>query len=119
MPAQLAAGVVVSLLAAAVPLGRLALAGGEGVLAAAAVGAVFVPTLALCLGAWTGKEKTFQAIYLALWYLGPVNEIPALDFMGVTGPAAATAAAPAFAAATVVLGVLAWLGRGRRLRAAG
>lgn len=117
LPAQLAAGVGVSLVAGAVPLGRLAAAGGGSALAVAAVGALFVPALALCLGAWTGKEKTFQAVYLVLWYLGPVNEIPALDFMGVTGRALEAGATPAFAAATVVLAALAWLARSRRMRA--
>lgn len=117
LPAQLAAGLGVSLFAGAVPLGRLAAGGGSAL--AAAVGALFVPALALCLGAWTGKEKTFQAFYLVLWYVGPVNEVAALDFMGVTGRAPEAGATPAFAAATVVLAALAWLARGRRMRAVG
>jgi hypothetical protein len=85
----------------------------------AAVGAAFIPALALALGAWTGKEKTFQAVYLVLWYVGPANGIAAMDFMGVTGRATGAGATPGFAAATLVLLGLAWLGRGRRLRAAG
>ena len=118
LPAQLAAGIALSVLAAAVPLGRLAAEGRGAALTAAAVGAFFVPALALCLGAWTGKEKTFQAIYLVLWYLGPVNEIPALDFMGVTGRAVEAGATAAFGAAAAVLATLAWVARGRRIRGA-
>lgn len=119
LPAQLAAGVVVSLLAGAVPLGRLAAGGAESALAAAAVGAFFVPTLALCLGTWTGRERAFQAVYLVLWYVGPANEIAALDFMGVTGRAVEVGATPVFAGVTVILALAAWLARGRRIRAVG
>jgi hypothetical protein len=33
-----------------------------------AAGAVFIPTLALGLGALTRTPRTFQAVYVALWY---------------------------------------------------
>lgn len=119
LPAQYAAGVAVSVLAAAGPLARLAAGGGPGSLAGAAAGALFVPALALCLGAWTGREKAFQALYLVLWYVGPANGVPALDYMDATGRAVEAGAAPAFAAAAGGLALLAWIGRGRRLRAVG
>lgn len=142
LPAQFAAGVGVSLLAAAGPLARMAHAGDGPSLLAAGVGALFVPALALGLGAWTGKEKTFHGIYLTLWYLGPVNGVAAtdflgvadavhlvlrqlglvsgeatLDFMGVTGRALEAGSPRLFTAAAGLLLVLAWVGRGRRLRA--
>ncbi len=119
LPAQYAAGVAVSVLAAAGPLARLAADGGVGSLAGAAAGALFVPALALCLGTWTGREKAFQAVYLVLWYVGPANGVPTMDFMDATGRAVEAGATPAFAAAAGGLAFLAWIGRGRRLRAVG
>lgn len=119
LPAQLAAGVALALLAGGVPLARMAVTGDGVSLIAAAAGALFVPALALCLGAWTGVERTFQAVYLGLWYLGPVNEVAAMDFVGVTGPAIQTSTTFTFAAASAGLFALSWLGRGRRQRAIG
>jgi len=45
-------------------------------------GATFIPTLALCLGVWTGSSKSFEFIYTLLWYIGPINQVGFLDFMG-------------------------------------
>lgn len=41
---------------------------------------VFVPSLALALGSFTGTERAFQGTYLLLWYIGPVNGAAVLDF---------------------------------------
>lgn len=142
LPAQLAAGVGVSVVAGSVPLARMAYAGNGPSLLAAGVGALFVPALALCLGAWTGKEKTFHGVYLTVWYLGPVHGVGALDFlgvadavhlllvylgvlsqeatldfMGVTERALEAGSPKLFLAATALLLPLAWTGRGRRLHA--
>ena len=46
------------------------------------VGAFFIPSLALCLGVWTGSSKSFEFIYTLLWYIGPINGVELLDFMG-------------------------------------
>lgn len=119
LPAQLAAGVTVALLAGAVPLGRMAVTGDAVSLAAATAGAFFTPALAFSLGAWMGTEKAFQAVYLGLWYLGPVNEVAAMDFMGVTGRALDAGATLGFVAGAAGLVALGWLGRGRRLGAVG
>lgn len=118
LPAQLLAGIAVAVLAASAPLLRMAASADGASLAAAGAGALFVPALALCLGTWTGKEKTFQAIYLALWYVGPANGVAAMDFMGVTGRAVEAGATGITLAAAGALAALAWVGRGRRLRLA-
>lgn len=117
LPAQWAAGIGLAAVAGAVPLARLA-ASDPSALAAPAAGALFVPALALALGAWTGKRRTFQVAYLVLWYLGPANEIAALDFVGVTGEAGGAGSPSFFFAAAAGLLALAWLGRSRRLRTA-
>ncbi len=60
----------------------LALHGEWSGLLAWGVGALFIPSLALCLGVWTGSSKSFEFIYTLLWYIGPINRIELLDFLG-------------------------------------
>ncbi len=47
------------------------------------VGALFIPSLALCLGVWTHTKKIFEFLYILLLYIGPINGVTALDFMGI------------------------------------
>ena len=49
------------------------------------VGALFVPSLALFLGVWTGSCKVFEFLYVLLWYVGPLSGFVPLDFMGALG----------------------------------
>ncbi|WP_281889303.1 hypothetical protein [Paenibacillus sp. YYML68] len=48
------------------------------------VGVVFVPTMALALGGFSGSRKLFEVLYMLWWYLGPINDIPYLDFLGAS-----------------------------------
>jgi hypothetical protein len=45
-------------------------------------GALFIPALALALGALSGGSKLFEVLYVAWWYAGPLNGVAGLDFMG-------------------------------------
>lgn len=45
-------------------------------------GALFIPSLALALGVWTGTSRFFEGLYTAIWYIGPLNRVPGLDFTG-------------------------------------
>ncbi|MFD2132429.1 hypothetical protein ACFSKI_14585 [Pseudogracilibacillus auburnensis] len=47
------------------------------------IGIMFIPTLALALGSVSGTKKLFEIIFLLWWYLGPMNGIPYLDFLGM------------------------------------
>jgi len=76
-----------------------------------ASGAAFVPAMALALGTWTGSSKAFEVLYLVLWYGGPLNGIPFLDFSGGSGAGPAAG----FAISAAVLLTLAAAGRQRRL----
>jgi hypothetical protein len=60
------------------------LEGNWGGFFAWAAGIIFVPTLALALGTLSGTSKVFEALYLMIWYLGPVNRIAIFDFTGTT-----------------------------------
>jgi hypothetical protein len=81
------------------------------------VGALFIPSLALALGVWSGSSKLFQLTYLVLWYAGPMQGIQRFDFMGLdSAEAVADGTSVAFIAAGVVLLALAAAGRRRQLR---
>ena len=45
-------------------------------------GAFFIPSLALASGVWSGTSKLFEILYMVIWYLGPLNKVPGLDFIG-------------------------------------
>lgn len=47
-------------------------------------GVMFVPTLALVLGTISGSRRLFEALFIVLMYLGPVNSMWKFDFMGLT-----------------------------------
>lgn len=47
-------------------------------------GIVFIPTLALTLGVWSKTRKLFEVLYILLWYLGPINHLPYVDFLGIS-----------------------------------
>ncbi|MBH5319885.1 ABC-2 transporter permease [Paenibacillus sp. GSMTC-2017] len=46
--------------------------------------AVFIPSLALASGVFTRSNRTFEVVYMLIWYMGPFNKMDYLDFMGTT-----------------------------------
>lgn len=93
---------------------RVALAGDPGALASWLAGALFIPSLALACGVWTGGGKLFEVAFLALWYVGPLQRVPALDLLGAVPDARAAHAV--FLALALALLALAYAGRARQLR---
>lgn len=82
LSAQWFAGFVVALVCGAF-IGLRALISGETDIAAHwLIGAAFIPSLALVGGSLTGGRKFFEVIYTLLWYIGPLNKMPYLDFSG-------------------------------------
>jgi hypothetical protein len=106
LPAIWSAGVLVALLAGGGVGARLLIHGDHRGLAAWLAGALFIPTMALALGVWTGGSKAFEAIYIIWWYMGPAHHIPGLDFMGTT-PASSTPV-PYLIATVFLLGAAYW-----------
>ncbi|HET7892883.1 MAG TPA: hypothetical protein VFL34_15245 [Candidatus Sulfotelmatobacter sp.] len=102
LPALWTAGILVALLTGSGVGARLLLASDWRALAAWFAGALFVPSLALALGIWSGSSKAFEAIYTVWWYIGPAHQIPGLDFMGTT-PASSSSGAYALAAAVLLI----------------
>jgi hypothetical protein len=105
VPLVLASGIIV----------RLAASGDFRSAAALVAGAFFVVALALALGNIGRTPKLFEAIYVVLWYIGPLQALRGLDFVGVTQ---ATALPEVFTVLAVALVVAAWGVRTFRLRSA-
>jgi hypothetical protein len=82
LPAAWLAGVLLAALAGGGTALRLAVGGQGAALFAWAVGALFIPSLALALGVWTGTSRFFEGLYTAIWYVGPLNHVPGFDFTG-------------------------------------
>lgn len=78
--------------------------------------ALFIPSLALALGIWTGTGKTFEALYVTIWYLGPINGLAELDFMGVTASTLKNGIIWYYILATILFGGLIVAGRIRQVR---
>jgi len=111
-PALWVAGLLVALLTGAGFGFRLLLSADWRSMAAWLVGAIFIPSLALALGAWSGGPRAFEAIYTIWWYIGPAHQILGLDFMGTTP---ASSSAGFYAGAAGVLLVAAWFRRRQSL----
>jgi len=84
LPAIWCAGVLVAVLMGGGIGVRLLFAGDLRGFSAWVAGAIFIPTLALALGVWSGGSKAFEAIYIIWWYMGPAHHTPGIDFMGTT-----------------------------------
>jgi hypothetical protein len=102
LPAAWVAGVLVAMAAGGGLAIRLALAGDAQGLAGWAAGAMFIPSLALALGIWSGTAKWFEALYTVWWYIGPMHHTPGLDFMGTTAASSRPGLYALFAAVLVV-----------------
>lgn len=82
LPAMwLAAFTVVALMGSGAFL-RFLLAGEITGLLAWLGGALFIPSLALAFGVLTGSSKAFEVVYIVWMYI-IVQQVPALDFVGV------------------------------------
>jgi hypothetical protein len=109
-------GVGVALLTGAIIGIRLLAQGNLADLAGFLTGAAFIPALALALGIWTGTSRTFEAVYTLFWYMGPLQPIPAIDFMGASAASIQAGTPRIFLGATALLLFLAILGRWRQIR---
>jgi hypothetical protein len=81
LAAEWAAGLALTVAAGAGPLLRMAVAADGPRLAAWLAGALFIPSLALLLGTASRTHRTFQALYVVLWY-AVVNQVATADYMG-------------------------------------
>jgi len=112
LPAQWLAGFIVTLLVSIGAIIRLTVDGDTAGLLALLSGAFFIPSLALACGVWSGTSKLFEILYMLIWYLGPLNKLMVLDYIGSHG----NGRPEFFIPFSIVLIVLAFIGRARQIR---
>lgn len=112
------AGVVVAMVTGSGVACNCMLSGAWSGLGAWCAGAMFIPALALAAGIWTRTSKTFEIVYVLLWYLGPLHpaDIPAMDFLGATDASIALGMPVIYATCAASLVALACLGRWLHMR---
>lgn len=112
LPAQWIAGFIVTLLIGSGAALRFLLDSDSSGLIAFVSAALFIPSLALALGVWSNSSKPFEILYITLWYLGPLNNTPGLDFIGANSDGY-----PEFyLLLSIALIAFAFFGRARQLR---
>lgn len=45
--------------------------------------ALLISSFALAAGVTTKTNRTFEVLYMIIWYIGPINKLPYLDFLGM------------------------------------
>ncbi len=114
-PAMLLSGMLVAVALGSGVCIRFLAAGDVPSLLAWGAGILFAPALALCLGVWSGSSRVFESIYLLLWYIGPLNKLPALDFIGAGEASAHMGISIYYYLISVLLVSTAYIGRRRQL----
>ena len=112
LPAAWLAGFIVAILAGSGAALKLLSAGDPVGLLAWLSGALFIPSLALALGVWSNSSKVFEVLYVSLWYIGPMNKINTLDYLGANGHGNPGFFIPF----SILLIALAFIGRARQLQ---
>jgi len=123
------AGFLLTLIAGSGVIVRLILASDWNVVLSVVVAAAFIPAAALALGIWSGGPKLFEVVYLLLWTLGPMNQMMAalgfplvadqfvaFEYIGSSDAAISEGMPLYYAVFTILLLVLALLGRKRQLQ---
>jgi ABC-type transport system involved in multi-copper enzyme maturation permease subunit len=113
LPAAWLAGFTVAALMGVGTAMRFALAGELSSLLSLFAGLLFIPSLALMLGVWTGSSKAFEVLYALFWYLGPLNKVLELDYIGIH----TTVYWIVYLLLSIILVLLALIGRGRQIQA--
>lgn len=114
--AEWAAGVTVGVVVFGGVLATLLTAGQSTALVGVLAAVTFPPALAVAAGVWSETNRLFEIGYLTLWYAGPLNGVPHLDFAGVTEAGVHMGTPDAALGATVALLGLAVVRRRRRTR---
>jgi len=82
LPAEWLAGVLIAVVTGGGVAARLFVAVNYPGVMGWFAGALLIPSLALALGVWTKSSRPFEGLFTALWYSGPLNRVPGLDFTG-------------------------------------
>lgn len=110
LTAQISAAVLMALAAAGPVIVKSLIAGNFYNIYAIITGAVFLPSLAFTLGAWTGGSKLFEVIYTILFF-GMINGAAFMDYLGTVEKSHSNSTSSIFLGTALVLWVLAIWGR--------
>jgi len=108
-------GVLVTLLTGSGVGLRLMTAGAWDHLLGWGVAVLYIPTLALALGIWSGTRKFFEALYVAVWYIGPINGLAVFDYTGLSQEALVKGMPLVYLGLTGALLAAALVGRWRQI----
>ncbi|HXD11536.1 MAG TPA: ABC transporter permease subunit [Anaerolineales bacterium] len=112
LPATWLAGFLVALLTGSgVAIKLLGSGDGMGLLAWISA-AIFIPSFALASGVLSNSHKVFEVVYVALWYLGPMNKVLPVDYLGANS----NGNIGFFIPLSVALLTVAFIGRARQLQ---
>ncbi|MUT66984.1 ABC transporter permease [Paenibacillus sp. NEAU-GSW1] len=75
-------GVSMSLAIASGMLIRLAAEGEFSYFTFGLAAVILIPSIALACGVLTNTNRTFEVLYMIIWYMGPFNQMPYLNFLG-------------------------------------
>jgi hypothetical protein len=114
LPVTWLAGVIVGFAVCSGVLVSMAMSGSYIEMSTLAVEMLMVPAMALAMGIWSGSSKLFEALYMILWYVGPVNNMPFLDLTGSLFEAMHLALPVAYLAITLILLSASVIGRHRQ-----
>ena len=81
IPATWLAGIVITAVAGSGGVIAFLIAGDLAALTGWLGAVIFIPSLALALGAWSGSNRLFEIVYMLWWYRGAFQHGPALDFI--------------------------------------
>jgi len=112
LPATWLAGFIVTVLTGSGVALKLLSAGDDVGLLAWISGAIFIPSFALASGVWSNSHKLFEVVYVVLWYLGPMNKVYAVDYLGSNS----SGNIGFFLPLSIVLIIAAFIGRARQLQ---
>ncbi len=112
LPATWLAGFLVALLTGSGVALKLSSAGDMVGLLAWFSGALFISSFALALGIWSHSHKLFEILYVTMWYLGPMNKIYAMDYLGANS----NGNIGFFIPFSIALIIMAFIGRARQLQ---
>jgi len=112
LPATWLAGFLVTILTGSgAALNLLGAGDGVGLLAWISA-AIFIPSFALASGVLSNSHKLFEVVYVALWYLGPMNRVLPVDYLGANS----SGNIGFFIPLSIALIVIAFIGRARQLQ---
>ena len=116
LPACLAVGLAISAVTGGGIAIRLLHAGQTEAFIGWLGGMIFLPSMAMALGVVSGSGKAFEAILTVLWYIGPMNHTPGIDYTGASNGSLVIRYAAIYGLLSVGFLGIAFSARARQLR---